>query len=284
MLRTMLRTKKDVDRRYKVIKKLAKGHYGVLYKVKDTKTGEIKAMKIMNIKSPRSFAGELQMVKDEVELVNSIPDKTHVVKYYDYFGVKDVGTNDIYIIMDYIEGRDLYHFVECLTTVKYKLGDYETYLFMKTCMKILDMLHSKGIAHRDIKLENYMFGEDIGLKLIDFGFSCYIKLCKGNFGTSIYRSPELKEAYKNSSAYPTKYALSGDIWAQGICFVEIINAKMMEYATEYEEYIGKTGIFQKIIEGMLDKDPNKRSTAKKVLKQLEKVGKKIKKKKIHLDF
>ena len=34
-------------------------------------------------------------------------------------------------------------------------------------------MHSKGIVHRDIKLENIMFKNGV-IKLIDFGFSKHI--------------------------------------------------------------------------------------------------------------
>lgn len=56
----------------------------------------------------------------------------------------------------------------------------------------IEYLHSLGIVHRDLKLENILVAQDGALKLTDFGFAKYIKyrswtLC----GTPEYLAPEL---------------------------------------------------------------------------------------------
>jgi len=62
-------------------------------------------------------------------------------------------------------------------------------------VEALTCLHSLGVAHRDIKLENIMF-DDKNLKLVDFGFACdkvsFNVMCKVNMlGTPYYISPEI---------------------------------------------------------------------------------------------
>ena len=61
-------------------------------------------------------------------------------------------------------------------------------------MSALNYLHSKCIAHRDIKLENVMLDSKGNVKLIDFGFSTQIpntQKIKLFCGTPSYMAPEI---------------------------------------------------------------------------------------------
>lgn len=42
---------------------------------------------------------------------------------------------------------------------------------MKQILEAVGYMHSRGVTHRDLKLENIMFDENFTVKLIDFGFS-----------------------------------------------------------------------------------------------------------------
>ena len=88
----------------------------------------------------------------------------------------------IYIIIsDYIEGMNLAEALE-----KNKFNTYEKKIqLIKQGIFILKLLHSKNIAHRDIKLEN-LFLSNNELILIDFGFACVDKTCKGRPGSMTY--------------------------------------------------------------------------------------------------
>ena len=52
-------------------------------------------------------------------------------------------------------------------------------------------INSKGIAHRDIKLENMLVNSDYVLKFADFGFASFSKDETAQRGTPIYIAPEI---------------------------------------------------------------------------------------------
>jgi serine/threonine protein kinase len=65
-------------------------------------------------------------------------------------------------------------------------------------MQALQYLHSKCIAHRDLKLENLLFmsenQENLYVKLIDFGFASKFNPDEGMtlvLGSPLYMAPEL---------------------------------------------------------------------------------------------
>ena len=81
--------------------------------------------------------------------------------------------------------------------------------------------HRRGIAHRDIKLENVMFDSARrSCFLIDWGLCCFVHVSRQerelDVGTPIYRSPELARGACN-----VRGAFAGDMWALGIMCVEL---------------------------------------------------------------
>ena len=85
----------------------------------------------------------------------------------------------------------------------------------------VSLVHSKGIAHRDIKLANILMKENYAIKLADFGFaretdsSLYMKTyC----GSPITMAPEIML----SKPYDKKV----DIWSLGVICFQLIYGKL----------------------------------------------------------
>jgi len=88
--------------------------------------------------------------------------------------------------------------------------------FFRQIVNGLAVLHQNNIAHRDIKLENFILTKEYNLKLIDFGFSCEINnsnkepiLYTKILGSESYMSPEM--------LFERKYfADKSDIYSLGV--------------------------------------------------------------------
>ena len=81
----------------------------------------------------------------------------------------------------------------------------------------LGYLHSKGIVHRDLKLENILVDQDGYIRLIDYGLAKMLKEGeKSNSfcGTPEYLAPEMVSAIGHDKAV--------DWWAVGIIMYEML--------------------------------------------------------------
>ena len=93
--------------------------------------------------------------------------------------------------MEYIEGQDLFQFLE----EKGNLPEIEVAKIFYKILLALDHIHSQGVIHRDLKLENIMIDEDENPKIIDFGLSKDTNLDEkvetNIVGSKIYMAPEI---------------------------------------------------------------------------------------------
>ena len=100
------------------------------------------------------------------------------------------------IMLEYCEGGELFEFLRATGC----LNEDAAVLVMRQLVSALSYLHSAGILHRDIKLENTLLEsmpaapEDLRVKVADFGYSKDTWLQstpKTRVGTLAYMAPEL---------------------------------------------------------------------------------------------
>ena len=90
----------------------------------------------------------------------------------DGFIVKPNGkkiTKIVYIILEYIQNGLLFDL--CQTAGG--MGETAGRFLMDQLKDVLVYLNEKKVAHRDLKLENIMMGDNLNLKIADFGFATY---------------------------------------------------------------------------------------------------------------
>ncbi len=52
-------------------------------------------------------------------------------------------------------------------------------MYFKQLIAGIKYIHEEGVYHRDIKIENILFSEDLNLKISDFGLSIHKNEMKG---------------------------------------------------------------------------------------------------------
>lgn len=97
----------------------------------------------------------------------------------------------------------------------------EIFCFFRQICEAINYLHHKGIAHRDLKLENMQLDEHGTVKLIDFGTAFYFgteekKPACGVVGTEALVSPDAMSHLEYDGE-------ASDIWALGIVLYSMLN-------------------------------------------------------------
>ena len=92
-------------------------------------------------------------------------------------------------------------------------------ILFRQVVDAVELIHTQGFAHRDLKMTNILLNEENEIKLIDFGFACDGFKEKSLFcGTPSYMAPEIltKEKYNGRLV---------DIWALGVVLYKMVTGE-----------------------------------------------------------
>ena len=245
------------------------GHGGVIYQFYD------KNKNSYILKKPHR--SKLYLHKNEISILQQLqhPNIIEVIKI-----------NSNYLITPFANGGDLFNWIH--PTYGVYLNSENVRAIIKPIINALIYTNTKGISHRDIKLENIVIHDGIP-KLIDWGFAYKRKsteeLCEKILGTNGYMSPQIILRKKYS---PEK----NDIWSLGVVlflllvqvypYEESSKYKMNEYLqsiidnnwntfwNSHVNYNPKANIlydidFRNLIQNMLNPDQTKRYDLQEVL-------------------
>jgi|SRR5579875_1981518 len=188
----------------------------------------------------------------------------------------------IVITLEYIEGIDLYYYAENIYNNK-NLFDINTIydIFYQMALSIYN-IHFWGIVHNDIKLENFIYGNN-KIYLIDFGLSTsYVDLLKNILDLSEYTfGGTINSVAPEIIKRDCKDLRKADIYSLGVAFFNILYFSEPYYAYNKRNFFDRDSlidnrgllindnkisfIVKDLILSMLDINPEKRPEAHKVL-------------------
>lgn len=194
----------DLGRRYKLLEKLGHGNFGTVYKALDQVTGEIVAVKQIDLENSDEDISEIQK---EISHLSDC-DSEFIVRYYGSF----VKGYKLWIVMEYLSGGS------CLDLLKPgPFPESAIQVVIHELLLGLEYLHSKKKIHRDIKSANILVSSKGKVKLADFGVATQLSNNKSRrntfVGTPFWMAPEV---IKQSS-----YNEKADIWSLGITAIEL---------------------------------------------------------------
>ncbi|PPQ73534.1 hypothetical protein CVT26_010345 [Gymnopilus dilepis] len=196
---------------------LGKGTYGRVYLALNATTGEMMAVKQVELPQTASDKNDsrqhtvVQALKMESETLRDL-DHPNIVQY---LGFEETPSN-LSIFLEYVPGGSV---GSCLHKHG-KFNDNVTRSFTGQILSGLEYLHSKGILHRDLKADNILVEMSGVCKISDFGISKRTDdLDGGAFtamqGTVFWMAPEVVNTQKKG------YNFKIDIWSVGCVVLEM---------------------------------------------------------------
>ena len=257
---------------FEVLQVLGKGAYGFVAKVKSKLNLKIYALK----KYESSHLKNEDMLKYCVNESIFMQNLNHpnVLKLHKVFYQNE----DLYMIMEYMDGGDLYTFINAHIQLNSRLNEEKLCIIYEQCLKGLVYLHKKGLIHRDIKPANLLLNSLGEVKYSDFNVSAIINLDKARdftrdkseeenlinnmtqVGSGSYAAPEI-----NDDSVYSEYDLKIDVYSLGITFCTLAFFKMEPPKDDNEK--NSTGYSRQLIDiicDMVEKDAALRKSAQEI--------------------
>jgi len=249
---------------------IGKGSFGAVREGYELLTMDHVAIK--TIEKKQCSRTELEQAQREAEILMTV-EYPSVVQTHDIFETDTA----LYIVMELM--RDSVDAV-IKSTPETGVGEETAREIVLPVLDAVRVLHERGIVHRDIKPENILIKSHIPPwrpKLSDFGSGTFIgdndQSLNGVAGTAVYLAPEV--------VTNCRYGRPVDMWAIGVTLYEMITGhtpfdgqsvtdvmrairdNRLEFDEEIWDRISPECL--KVVNGLLDKDPNSRLTAVEAL-------------------
>jgi mitogen-activated protein kinase 7 len=221
-----------VEKRWKLVREMGSGAYGVVVSAVDDISGETVAIKLVT----RIF-DKVQLAKRALREVTLL---RHFSSHENVTGLIDVDAispdfQEIYIFMEPMEA-DLHQIIKS----GQHLSNEHVQYFLYQILRGMKYVHSAAVIHRDLKPGNLLVNSDCELKICDFGLSRGFDSAPDEqvghlteyVATRWYRAPEIMLAFRG-------YTRAIDVWSIGCIFAELMLGRPLFKGKDYVDQLNK---------------------------------------------
>ncbi|XWS74430.1 hypothetical protein CRYUN_Cryun02cG0215400 [Craigia yunnanensis] len=252
--------------KYELGRLLGCGAFAKVYHARNVRTGQSVAIKVIN-KKKLSGTSLMSNIKREISIMSRL-NHPYIVKLYEVLATK----TKIYFVMEFIKGGELFAKV-----AKGRFSEDLSRKYFQQLISAVGYCHSRGVFHRDLKLENLLVDDNGNLKVSDFGLSAVTDqirldgLLHTLCGTPAYVAPEIltKKGYDGAKV---------DVWSCGVILF-VLNADYLPfndpnlmvlykkiYKGEFRCPKWMSSDLKRFLSRLLDSNPETRITIHEILK------------------
>lgn len=212
----------EVDAKYKPIKPIGKGAYGVVCSACNSDTNERLAIK--KISNAFDNVIDAKRMLREIKLLKHL-NHENIIKIKDILPPPNKEVfKDMYIVYELMD-TDLHQIIRS----SQPLSDEHCQYFIYQLLRGLKYIHSANVLHRDLKPSNLLLNANCDLKICDFGLArtnSEKEYMTEYVVTRWYRAPELLLSCAD-------YTAAIDVWSVGCIFAELLGRKPLFPGKDY---------------------------------------------------
>eukprot|EP00727_Mastigamoeba_balamuthi_P000115 m51a1_g1010 putative myosin light chain kinase (388) ;mRNA; f:597582-599415 len=198
-----------VEQRWTIRRSIGEGSHSVVYLATDKATGESVAIKVINKK--KESPQDIKALMREIAIMKKLA-HPNIVRLHQVVLTKKT----INIVMEHVDGGELFSKI-CFHG---HMAEEDARVVFSQILSAVNYLHSRGVAHRDLKAQNILVSNSLEVKLVDFGLSVdsTVSWMKTMCGSPSYVAPEVFDCMP--------YTTQCDMWSLGVLLFAMLSGQL----------------------------------------------------------